>query len=156
MPRKASSPQPVELDRGKAPFVALGVVLAGLLIVGGTILWAKSDTGQIDVSATIANSNFESARDGNGDNTPALEQATNEHSMMPNGGLAPQGGDVPRPPEPAPTSIEEATSTASTTDEEGGTAEEGGSTDTTDATDTTPDSTDTSPNTSTEPSRGGE
>ncbi len=148
MPRKEGS-KPVEVDRSPRSYGGVGLLAVGLLLVGGTIFWARSDTGMIDVSATIANSqanrNTEAGVD---DNAPAFPaQVPPEYASKPNGGLQAQGGDVSRPPEPEPVPTETGTSTASTTDDISENAE--GDTTSPETTSTTPESTDTSADTET-------
>lgn len=122
MPRAVKA-RPVEVERKKAPLYIIGVLFLGVLITGGTILWAKSDTGQIDVSATIANSRVSSGEAGVGDNAPPLpEQAREAYTSLPNGGLQAQGGTVAAPapePEPALTASTTASSTEQTTEGDG-------------------------------------
>ncbi len=126
MPRKGA-PKAVEIDRPKTPFVIGGVLFLGFLITGGTIMWAKSDSGAINVSATIANSQFNA--DAGADGTEMIQIATEEHIALPNGGLRAQGDDSPLAPTPEPPSVEGASTTATTTadgtDSEADTSTEG-------------------------------
>jgi hypothetical protein len=110
MSRRSVS-KPVELERSRAPLVVIGVVVVGILMTSGTILWAKRDTGQIDVSAALANSKRITEENRGDTNAPPSPPAPPEYTTMSNGGLQPQGSDAPRPPEPAPAPMNEATST---------------------------------------------
>lgn len=127
MPRKAVS-KPVEVDRSPRSYGVFGLIALGLLIVGGTILWARSDAGMIDVTATIANSQANRSTEAGVDDNTLPPQAPPEYASKPNGGLQAQGGEVSRPPEPEPVPVDTGTSTASTTDDgadtEDGTGEE--------------------------------
>jgi hypothetical protein len=91
-------------------FVAVSVVL-GIGLTIGAVLWGQSDTGQIDVSATIVNSQTDGSQDGNA----PTSNTSNELAGMPNGGLVPQGGDIVPAPEPIPVPDPVATTTATTT-----------------------------------------
>lgn len=110
MPRRAATPRKsVELDRPRIPVVAVVLVLLGLGATGGAIMWGTSDSGQINVSATIANSQQTT---GNEEGAPRPTPTPTEvHRTMPNGGLVAQSGDTPRAPEPIPAPTEEATTT---------------------------------------------
>lgn len=100
---------------GHGVLVGAGIVL-GLVFTTGVVVWARSDTGQIDVSATIQNSQNSGVRD---ENAPAPVPAiSNELAEMKNGGLVPQGEDSVPPPEPTPTPVP-STTTATTSSEEG-------------------------------------
>jgi type IV secretory pathway VirB10-like protein len=138
MPRKAS-PKPIEVDRRDRSYGLLVTFVVGCVLVFGTIMWARSDRGQIDVSAAILNSQV--ARNGEAgieDNAPAvLPPAPPENASKPNGGLQAQGGEVTPQPEPTPPPVVESTSTASTTEETADSPEEG--TDSTESADTTDD-----------------
>jgi hypothetical protein len=113
MPRRADTPQrSVELERSKAPLVLAALIVFGLAATAGAIMWGTSDAGQINVSATIANSQ---SRGAEGETGLPVETATEAQRTLPNGGLVPQDGTNPAPsPEPAPVA-ESASTTVSTT-----------------------------------------
>lgn len=113
MPRKAVSPKAVELERTRVPFVLVAVVLLGIGVTFGAITWGRSDAGQIDVSATIANSQYVS--DASTDTTMKPLGVSNQDFIdMPNGGLV--ASDSKELPPPPPEEVQ-ASSTATTTEE---------------------------------------
>jgi hypothetical protein len=124
MPRRAETTQrAVELDRSRTPFVVAAFVFLGLAATAGAIFWGTSDAGQINVSATIANSQ----QVGNeGETGNAVPTPNEQQRLMPNGGLVAQDGNSTPAPTPEPTPAP--TDAASTTEIEGEEA-----TDTTDA-----------------------
>lgn len=61
-----------------------GVVLAGVIVASGAIMFGRSDAGQIDVSAAIANSNAQAQERGE-QTVPQVPR--NPHADLPNGGL---------------------------------------------------------------------
>ncbi len=89
----------------------IGVIVLGFIISGGAIAFGRMDDGQIDVSATISESNIAA-----GDDTSKQVEQPMRHEIasMPNGGLVGSGAPTPLPPPPPET---EATTTASTTPE---------------------------------------
>lgn len=125
MPRKVVT-KPYEVERSGRSYGVISFVVIGLLMVVGTIVWARSDAGMIDVSATIANSQANRNSEAGVDDNTLPPQAPPEYASKPNGGLQAQGGEVSRPPEPEPVLGENSSSTATTT--ESGT-EEGEGTD---------------------------
>jgi hypothetical protein len=112
MPRKVAE----QSKKRMGAFAFLGTVIGvGILVIGGAIFIGKSDTGVIDVPATISNSN-EISREENGDSATIVETTPNALRTMPNGGLVPQGEVNKNPaPESLPPTVSDATSTASTT-----------------------------------------
>jgi hypothetical protein len=117
MPR-VSKTKPVEIERPKGPFVVIGIITLGLLATGSTILWAQYDDGQIDVSATIAQSraNAEGGEGGGGNTAPTAP--SQEFTKMTNGGLQAQAGGAPEPqPVPEQTATDTASSTGTTTED---------------------------------------
>jgi hypothetical protein len=122
MPRKAETVRKaVELERSKTPLLIGLFVVVGIAATAGAIAWGTSDAGQIDVSATVLNSN--QTENGEEGGTP-LKAATEVHRSMPNGGLVPQGGDVPAPPAPEPAVDETSTTTTEAGSEETTTTDE--------------------------------
>jgi hypothetical protein len=120
MPRKAASPKPVEIDRPRLPIALAVVAVVGVSLTVGAILWGRSDTGAIDVSATIANSQY--AADTLEAGGAPVGAPAQEYVDLPNGGLQPQGQNtVPAPPPPEPVPASPATST----EEEGDAIDEG-------------------------------
>ncbi len=104
MPRKAASPKPVEIDKPRAPLVLAVVAFTGVSLTVGAIMWGRSDAGAINVSATIANSQY--AADTEAAGGAPVTNAAQEYIDMPNGGLVaqPEGSTpLPPPPEPAET-----------------------------------------------------
>ena len=69
-----------------------GVVACGLVLTIGAILYGQSDTGQIDVSATIANSNKERGERGE---EVVAQIVPSAKSDIPNGGLVGTGKSEP-------------------------------------------------------------
>jgi hypothetical protein len=115
--------KPVELDRSRTPVVLIVLVVLGALLTTGAVMWGRSDTGMIDVSATIANSQYVAEHSNGEEGTNPTGYATQAHTDLPNGGLVPAGssGDVP-PPAPAPESVveENASTTMTESEEESG------------------------------------
>ena len=124
MPRKSADTKKSEGgEKNSRTVVLAGVLLLGVVVTAGAIMWGRSDTGQIDVSATIQNSQNTAVRD---ENTPPPPPViSNELSEMRNGGLVPQTGDSVLAPTPAPVPDSVASSTASTTEENTGGSGEG-------------------------------
>jgi hypothetical protein len=114
MPRKAAASQKaVELDRSpRTPIMLAIIVMLGIGLTMGAIGWGRSDTGQIDVSATIANSQYvsDNAADSN---LPPIAVATQQFIDMPNGGLvASPVGENPAPQTPTEeVTVEDTTTT---------------------------------------------
>lgn len=73
------------------PLFIVGILISGFVIVAGAIFVGKSDTGEIDVTALIQNSN-QANRDANGDASKNVETVPDAFKDMPNGGLVPQEG----------------------------------------------------------------
>lgn len=105
------------------------IVAVGLVVTMGAVLFGRSDTGQIDVTAAISNSNVERAERGE---APVAQSLGAKDKALPNGGLVGKGKGNSVQPKPevegTSTSTDE---TASSTDdgaEESGSAEgeEGG------------------------------
>ncbi len=116
MPRKAATPKKaVELDRSRMPIMLAVVLMLGIGLTMGAIVWGRSDDGQIDVSATIANSQYVSDNAADSNATP-VGVSSQEYIDMPNGGLIAAGGSEPPPPEPPVEEIN-ASSTATTTED---------------------------------------
>ncbi len=115
MQRKVAQKKSVEIDRSRTPFVFLGIVVIGGLLTTGAIMWGKSDTGAIDVSATMANSQYTADNIANGN--ASVGGAAQEYVNMPNGGLLPPGTDTTPAPVPEPVVVENASSTGTTTPE---------------------------------------
>ncbi len=85
---------------GTSAFVAVTLVV-GVLVIGGAVFIGKSDTGEIDVSATIQNSN-QAAIENGGDPADQVGTVSDAFRNMPNGGLVPQAAQE-TPPEPQTT-----------------------------------------------------
>ncbi len=112
---------------GTPAFVG-GLIVAGFVVIGGAVFIGKSDDGQINVSATIQNSNQANIEAGNdiNDNVGVVPEAFRN---KPNGDLVSQqnqGAGTP-PPEVVPDESPD-TTTATTAD----TPPEDGTVDTTD------------------------
>lgn len=126
MPRRtrtiAEQGERIEKRGNAALFGALFTL--GIITTVGVVVWGQSDRGQIDVSATIANSGNTTSEGGDVATPPPTESFQN----MPNGGLVPQSGDgtLPTPvPETEggtqPTTTEEiGTTTPEEVSEDGG------------------------------------
>lgn len=99
--------------RMSTPAFISSVVGVGLVIIVGAVLVGKSDTGQINVTATIQDSNQRN-RDAQGGSGNAVEAIPEVFTNLPNGGLQPQ---VAQPESALPEVIpESATTSASTTE----------------------------------------
>ena len=116
MSRKVATPKKaVELDRSRAPVMLAVVLMLGIGVTTGAVMWGRSDAGQIDVSATIANSQYISDNAADGSQSP-IGIAAQEFVDMPNGGLvASPEGEAPVPSSPVPDAA--ASSTSTTTEE---------------------------------------
>ena len=90
------------------------LVLTGIVIIIGAIFIGKSDEGQIDVSATIRNSN-QANIDANGDPNNNIGTVSDALRNMPNGGLVPQENQENNTP---PVAVEESSVETSTTTED--------------------------------------
>ncbi len=115
MPRKSAVTKKSEGgEKNSRTVVLAAALLLCVAVSSGAIMWGRSDAGQIDVSATIQNSQNTAVRD---ENTPPQSPViSNELSEMQNGGLEPQTGDSVLAPTPAPVPDSVATGTASTTE----------------------------------------
>ena len=113
MQRKAGEKKSVEIDRSRTPFVLIGILVVGGLLTTGAVMWGKSDAGAIDVSATMANSQYVTDNTANGN--ASVGGATQEYVNMPNGGLLPPGSDTMPAPVPEPVIVENASTTGTTT-----------------------------------------
>lgn len=102
-------------EKSNRTAIIAGVLLLGVVVTAGSVMWGRSDAGQIDVSATIQNSQNTTIRDENA--PPQPPAISNELSEMRNGGLLPQTGDSVLAPTPAPIPDTVASNTASTTEE---------------------------------------
>ena len=106
----------------KSPLFFIGVVLTIILVGVGSVMLGKSDKGEINVSATIQNSN--QARVDAGEAPSGANAVREEFRNMENGGLVPQsstgGGEVQNEAQAqsqasTTTNEESASSTATTT-----------------------------------------
>ncbi len=157
MPRKAASPKPVEIDRPRVPVALAIVAFIGISLTIGAIIWGHSDTGAIDVSATISNSQY--AADVIESGGAPVGAPAQQYVDLPNGGLQPQGGEVVPPPQPEVPPEETSSTTATTTEDgtEAGTEEESDTetTETETTTESEPAQPETSPETDTIAPAGG-
>jgi hypothetical protein len=109
--RKAGEGEGMLRAKTSAFYVKLGVI--GLIIIGGAYFLGTSDSGEIDISATIQASNEMNQANGDGsvENVANIPEAFRN---KPNGGLVPQGSQpapVPEevlPPNDEATASEEA------------------------------------------------
>ncbi len=104
------------VQRSQKGLIALsGVLVVGIIASVGAFMWGTSDAGQIDVSATILNSSYNSevAATGQGELVPV--PTSNALAEMPNGGLTPQ--DPNAAPIPIPEQTDMSTTTGTTTEE---------------------------------------
>ncbi len=106
-------------------FAVLFVV--GIVIIGGAVLLGKSDNGQINVSATIQNSN-QANKDANGDASNNVDVVPPQFQNMTNGGLVAQEN------QPAPEEAPKPEDTATGTTTENGASDTATSTETGEAT----------------------
>lgn len=107
-----------------------GFFMVGLIVTVGAVLIGRADKGQIDVSATIANSNAERVASGVEGDSP-VQPIPEVFANTRNGGLVPQSGDVTPPPETESTPVETGTTTddmATSTDGTGDSASGSGDT----------------------------
>jgi hypothetical protein len=103
---------------GLAAFIAI-LVGVGIVVVIAAVMIGKSDSGEINVSATINQSNEINAANGTGAQVNAANPALQD---LPNGGLVPQENQ--QPTTPVTESVPMSTTTedvASTTPESTGT-----------------------------------
>ncbi len=91
-------------------------VLVVASITGASVYFAKNGGGEINVNERISTTNQQ-------DFIKPVQQDT--RAVVPNGGLRPQTGDVPRPPEPAPVAPVEASTTEASATSTAPIAEEG-------------------------------
>ncbi len=88
MARKSDTEEGRTASRKTAVFVAW-TIFAGVLVVVGSVYLGKSDNGQIDVAATIGQSN-QAIVDGGGDQSGLVDVVPQTFQDMPNGGLVAQ------------------------------------------------------------------
>lgn len=88
MARKSDTEEGRVASRKTAAFVAW-TIFAGVLVVVGSVYLGKSDNGQIDVAATIGQSN-QAIVDGGGDQSGIVDVVPQTFQDMPNGGLVAQ------------------------------------------------------------------
>lgn len=119
MPRvskKSVEEAPARSSRTLTPGFIAGLVGVGVLVIGGAVMIGRSDSGAIDVSATITESNQVNAEKGTGEQVnvgnPALQN-------LPNGGLVPQTTPTEQTPVVEETPATTTDATASTTPETG-------------------------------------
>lgn len=74
------------------PAFVASLVFAGIVVIGGAVMIGRSDSGQINVSATINESNQQLSPDGTAQNAQ-VNAVPEAFKNMPNGGLVPQGGE---------------------------------------------------------------
>ena len=92
-----------------------GIFGVGALLVSGAIVFGTSDKGQIDVSASIANSNTAAKERGEQE---VAQPSNSAFSSMPNGGLVGKEESSSSPPPPPPTEVRGATTTSEETEDE--------------------------------------
>jgi hypothetical protein len=88
MARKSDTEEGRTASRKTAVFVAW-TIFVGVLVVVGSVYLGKSDNGQIDVAATIGQSN-QAIVDGGGDQSGLVDVVPQTFQDMPNGGLVAQ------------------------------------------------------------------
>lgn len=111
MPTKKAVAEKRKKRMGTPAFV-VSVMFLGILVVTGAFLIGRSDTGQINVAATIQNSNEERGGEG------AVGVVPEVFRDMPNGGLVPTENQDAQPATEEPTPpTDEATTTATTTED---------------------------------------
>ena len=94
------------------PVFVGGLLIVGAAIITGAVFIGKSDSGEIDVTAAIQNSNQANIERG-GDASANVETIPETFKNMTNGGLVPQEN------QPEPQAPEVATDAAGTTTPEG-------------------------------------
>lgn len=102
--------------QSKKQFVTILFFVMGLILTIGVVVWGRSDTGVINVSATIANSN-QIAREEGRPNDEAPQAAPEAFTNMVNGGLVAQDPSLQPTSTIEPTPVVEATTTATSTTE---------------------------------------
>ncbi len=110
---------PVRSERALTPAFIAGLIGAGVLVFVGAVMIGRSDSGEINVSATITDANEMHAEHGGGEQVNVANPALQN---LPNGGLVPQSTPVEQPPvieeTPATTTEATASTTAETSAEE--------------------------------------
>ncbi len=103
-----------EQGRLKTPAFVAWLIFAGILITVGAVYIGKSDTGAIDVSSTIRNSN-QALEESGGDQSGHVDVVSQTFQNMPNGGLVPQSetGSSENSTQPEPQTSDTATTTDS-------------------------------------------
>lgn len=114
-----------------------GIAAIGLITIAGSFFLARSDSGEINVAATITTSNQERAE--SGDTTAPTPVPKNNDK--PFGGLISTGKEEPPKPKPEPEVEGSATTTDAATSTEEATSTEGGETTEPEATETTTEET---------------
>lgn len=110
MAPRASVKKVAAVEKGlRTPAFIGAVLVVGALAIGGAIFLGKSDSGEIDVTAAIQNSNQANANAG-GDASGNVETVPETFKNMTNGGLVPQENQ----PEPAAVVTTEEVSATST------------------------------------------
>ncbi len=98
------------------PVFIVSVIVLSIVVIGGAVFAGKSDSGQINVSTTIQNSN-QVNREANGDTATIVDAVPEAFRDMPNGGLVPQAEQPTTVVEPqvvVPTDVEGDTETETT------------------------------------------
>ncbi len=95
MPKRVVTTERSSRRMGTPAFVGV-LVLVGIVVIGGAIYFGKSDSGEINVTAAIQNSN-QTAIENGGDPNNQIETTSESFRNMPNGGLVPSGS-APQPP----------------------------------------------------------
>ncbi len=102
------------------PVFVIGILVATLVVVIGAIYIGKSDSGEIDVTSAINNSN-QINREANGDSSADIGTVPDTFRNLPNGGLVPDGNVPPVPQVPVEVStttedLENSENASTTTD----------------------------------------
>ncbi len=98
MPRvskKSIEEAPARSERALTPAFIAGLIGVGVLVFVGAVMIGRSDSGEINVSATITDANEMHAEQGGGEQVNVVNPALQN---LPNGGLVPQSTPVEQPP----------------------------------------------------------
>ncbi len=98
MPRvskKSTEEASVRAERALTPAFIAGLIGMGVLVFIGAVMIGRSDSGEINVPATITEANQLHAENGGGEQVNVANPALQN---LPNGGLVPQGTPPEQPP----------------------------------------------------------
>lgn len=97
-------------ERRITPAFIAGLTALTLVVIGGAVFLGRSDSGAINVSATIGEANQVASQNG-GEQVPTINQTFQD---LPNGGLVPAENQQAPVPEPEPQNTSTTTDTVAT------------------------------------------